>query len=125
MSSRLREPQDHTAIAFVLAAKRPKPIDDRLIKPDFDPSVRALGHRGVIEPCVLVRERTAASDHRLRDNLRLHLSDRTEGRGLGVIRRGATNAVVHLAPDPRATPSRMIHERPNCARPPGRNQSLA
>src|SRR5271166_6025063 len=27
-------------------------------------------------------ERTAAAGHRLRDNLRLHLSDRTEGRGL-------------------------------------------
>src|SRR5271157_4884612 len=31
---------------------------------------------------VEIRERTAAAGHRLRDNLRLHLSDRTEGRGL-------------------------------------------
>jgi hypothetical protein len=31
---------------------------------------------------VEIRERTAAESHRLRDNLRLHLSERTEGRGL-------------------------------------------
>ena len=31
---------------------------------------------------VEIRERTAAAGHRLRDPVRLHLSDRTEGRGL-------------------------------------------
>src|SRR5208282_624026 len=63
---------------------------------------------------VEIRERTAAAGHRLRDNLRLHLSDRTEGRGLVAV---ATNAVAHVAPEPRATPSRierrsMIVRRP-------------
>src|SRR5271170_5059912 len=64
---------------------------------------------------VEIRERTAAAGHQLRDNLRLHLSDRTEGRGLMAL--SATNAVAHVAPDPRATPSRielrsMIVRRP-------------
>src|SRR5271154_5403103 len=67
---------------------------------------------------VEIRERTAAAGHRLRDNLRLHLSDRTEGRGLVALSdRVAINAVARGAPEPRATPSRierrsMIVRRP-------------
>src|SRR5271166_184566 len=64
---------------------------------------------------VEIRERTAAAGHRLRDNLCLHLSDRTEGRGLV--------ALSDASPQPPSPASRQslarhhqgsasIHDRP-------------
>jgi hypothetical protein len=45
---------------------------------------------------------------RLRDNLRLHRSDRTQGRGLvALFDASPQDAVARVAPEPRATPSRI------------------
>jgi hypothetical protein len=41
---------DDVAIALARLAKRPEPVDDRTIEPDFDLSVRAYGCRGLIDP---------------------------------------------------------------------------
>src|SRR6516162_9456571 len=54
---------------------------------------------------VEIRERTAAAGHRLRDNLRLHLSDRTEGRGFV--------ALSDASPQTPSPASRPISHVPN------------
>ena len=49
----------------------------------------------IIQPAVRPRQRTAAAGHRLLDNLRLHLSNRTEGRGLVALSRGSMLTAAH------------------------------